>query len=39
MWLMVPWWQLDEDDDRPDEVWVEGDDPLHETDEEVDEPW
>jgi hypothetical protein len=30
---------MNEDDDRPDEVHVEGDDPLRETDEEVDEPW
>jgi hypothetical protein len=28
-----------EDGDRADKVHVEGDDPLRETDEEVDKPW
>jgi hypothetical protein len=30
---------LDDDDDRSDEVRIEGDDPPRETDEEIDEPW
>jgi hypothetical protein len=37
---MIHWqWRRNEDGDRPDEVRVEDDDPLRETDEEVDEPW